>query len=294
MNSVTPELSLADWDRLRIDLAWAYEGAVSQPYLEEISPHYGQSVFLVIRGGVTVSTPEGTVDARAGEWIFPKQGKRHQKFSADAKVLSVHLDLHWPGGTPLFEWGTALVVPAAEHPAWEIRARSLIRFIEREFESARWELRSKRASLPSWHKLHRYFSTWFDVVLKSLLELGHRPSHLMTIDPRLLTGIEFLDHQPFTVPYQESQVASHAGLSVSQWNRLFIKQFFTTPRRYYDKRRLDSALTRVRGGGLLKEIAFDLGFSSLPHFSSWFHQKTGFTPTDFRQRGLSQGEMGKI
>jgi len=288
MNTTPHHLSLTDWDRLRIDLAWAYEGTVSEAYQEEVSPHYGQSVFLIEQGSVIISTPEGTAKGTTGDWVLPKQGKRHQKFSADAKVISIHLDLHWPGGTPLFEWDTALVIPSIEELTWERRARQLVRFIDREFKGARWELRNHNATLTTWHELHRFFSAWFDVVLKGLLERGHRPAHLVTIDSRLLAGIELLDHQPFSNSYKEQEVASHAGLSVSQWNRLFLKQFSMTPRRYYDKKRLDSAWARIRGGGLLKEIAFDLGFCSLPHFSAWFHQKTGCTPTEFRQRGLKQ------
>jgi len=294
MSKPPPPLSLRDLDRLHIELAWAYEGTVSLAYREELSPHYGQSVLLIEQGGMTVSTPEKTVEAGVGQWVFPRQGKRHQKFSADAKVLSIHFDMHWPGGTPLFAWDTALAVAAAQHPGWEIQARKLVQLIEREFGGARWELRNRPATLLTWRQLQGAFSAWFDLVLVDLLKLGHQPTHFIALDARLLAGVEFLDHQPFTVSYQEREVAAHAGLSVSQWNRLFLKQFSMTPRRYYDKRRLDSALAMVKGGALLKEVAFDLGFCSLPHFSSWFHQKVGCTPTEFRQRGLSQPEDAEI
>jgi AraC-like DNA-binding protein len=34
----------------------------------------------------------------------------------------------------------------------------------------------------------------------------------------------------------------------------------------------------------VKEIAYELGFSSLPHFSAWFRRRNGLSPRAFRAR----------
>jgi AraC-like DNA-binding protein len=282
---VNQELSLVDWDRLRIDLSWAYEGPVSPEFQEETSPHFGQSIFLIRKGGVVVTTPEGRVKGGEGDWVFPVQGRRHQKFLPDTRVLSVHLDFQWPGGHPFFSWDPALVVSSGSHPLWEVRAEVLVRFIETRFGQVRWGLRTREADILTWRQLQRHFFDWFDLVLCDLIEDGHRPPRLIRLDPRLQAGLELLKNQAFTVSFREQDIAAYAGLSVSQWNRLFRKELGITPREFYDQRRLESALDRIRAGGPFKEIAFDLGFCSLAHFSGWFHRKTGLTPTEFRQKG---------
>lgn len=275
-------LRLEDWSRLRVELAWIYEGTVEDAYLDETAPHFGQSIFLVLRGGVKVVTDEGKAQAGPGDWVMPRQGRRRQQFAPGTHLLSVHLNLHWPGGKLLFDWKTALVFPAARFPRLEVHTRRLERFVRKEFPGARHDLRERPASLEADCHLRRHFAAWFEVYCRVLLELGLHPSQMESIDPRILSVAEYLDHISFAEPCREGDLAARAGLSVSQLNRLFLRHFGLTPRRYFEKRRLDNALVQVRRSRQLKEIAYDLGFKSLPHFSAWFRQKTGSSPSEVR------------
>lgn len=275
-------LRLEDWAQLRVELVWIYEGPVESSYLEETSPHFGQSIFLLQRGTARIITDEGCVEAAAGDWLLPCQGRRRQEFSPDSYFLSVHLNLHWPGGKPLFDWKTALVFPAAKIPRFETQTRRLERFVQKEFPGARHNLTEYPASLEVECRLRRHFAAWFEVYCQVLLRQGLQPPQMESVDSRALAVAEYLDHLLFAGPTLEGDLAARAGLSTSQLNRIFLKHFGLTPRRYYEKRRLDNALLQVRRNRPLKEISYELGFNSLSHFSAWFRQKTGRSPSEAR------------
>ena len=277
------ELQIEDWSRLRVELAWVYEGAVEAAYLKETSPHYGQSIFLLRSGTVEIVTAEGKVKAGPGDWVMPRQGPRQQQFSAGTSILSVHLNLHWPAGKPLFDWKTALVFASARFPQLEVHSRRLGRLVQKEFPGARQNLRSLPASLAVDCRLRRHFAAWFEVYCRVMLQLGLHPSQMGSIDPRVLAVVEYLDHASFAAPCREADLAARVGLSVSQLNRLFLRHFGSTPRRYLEKRRLENALVQIHRSRPVKEIAYELGFKSLPHFSAWFRQNTGSSPTELRR-----------
>lgn len=225
-----------------------------------------------------IVTDEGSAQAGPGDWVLPRQGARRQKFLADTRLLSVHLHLHWPGGKPLFDWPVALVFPSARFPRFEVKTRRLERFVQKEFPGAGHDLREKTASLQTDCRLRNYFSAWLEAFTGILEELHLEPSHMESIDARALAVAEYLDHISFSEPCREEILGARVGLSVSQLNRLFLRHFGLTPRRYFERRRLENALVQVRRSRPLKEIAYDLGFKSLPHFSYWFRQKTGHSP----------------
>jgi len=263
---------------------WAYEGAVPSRYWDEPRPYLGQTVILMRKGWFEVSTPEKTMRGHAGDWVMPKQGKRRQRFSPDAEVLSIHLALNWLGGMPLFEWDPGLIVPASRFPSWEKRGRELEQCAARQFPDAREDMAYGTASLPGHCLLQKYFFAWLEVWLTGLAELGFHPSPLEKLDPRLRAALHTLDSQPLDSPYRARQVASSVGLSSSALNRLFLRQFGLTARDYFERRRLESARLEIRKSGLLKEVAFNHGFRSLAHFSEWFRRNSGVSPSEFRQR----------
>jgi len=54
----------------------------------------------------------------------------------------------------------------------------------------------------------------------------------------------------------------------------------------YDRHRLELARDALRDSAMsVKEIAFELGFNSPPHFSNWFPRRQGCAPRAFRARG---------
>tara|TARA_S200002703_G_scaffold87148_1_gene75025 strand:- start:244 stop:732 length:489 start_codon:yes stop_codon:yes gene_type:complete len=95
-----------------------------------------------------------------------------------------------------------------------------------------------------------------------------------------------LDAQPLQRPFRLSELSQEFGLSPSQLNRIFFAAFGTTPKRYFDQRRLSFVKANLSTSDQqIKEIGFGAGFRYQSEFSSWFKKQTGRTPGEFRRVG---------
>jgi AraC-like DNA-binding protein len=283
------KLALSDWSHLKTQLIWIYQGQVQPEYRHVETGHFpGQSGFLILEGDLGIRTPRGETRAGAGQWIFPKQGVRLQHFSEGARVLSIHFDLQWPDNQPLFEWDVALVLDSARVPRLEKEARRLLRTVGRIFPGTGVRLPWAEADLPAHLALQRDFGAWLRCYVDALLDAGQLPSRLTETDPRVLEVIRLLDRHVADHTFQERQAAQHAGLSISQLDRLFVKHLRMTPKQYLEQCRVQAAMELIQGTDLsIKQVSYELGFSSLHYFSRWYRKKTGLTPTAFRQAGYA-------
>lgn len=283
----THTMRLVDWSLLKADLDWIYEGQVEARFRETREQYAGQSVYLLRRGTALIRNAAGTVRAQAGDWLLPIAGNRYQSFSSDAEILSIHLQLHWPGQEPLFKWKTAMTFPSVRFPQLEVRSRRLLHYARRVFPGASSYLPLQYSSLAIYTRLRSYFSFWFCTFIDTLLALDAQPTRLGSIDPRILEAALLLDRMPLNARFKEEEFAHQVKLSPTHLDRLFVSQFGLTPRRYLERRKLEQACARLQqshASGSIKEISFDLGFNSLPHFSGWFRQKAGLSPRQFQLR----------
>lgn len=84
-------------------------------------------------------------------------------------------------------------------------------------------------------------------------------------------------------------VAPQVGLSYENFRKRFVELTGESPGRYQKRRRLESACAAIyHGESSLKEIADQLGFCDVFHFSKAFKQEIGFTPSDYRRRVRGQ------
>ncbi|MBR0459704.1 MAG: helix-turn-helix transcriptional regulator [Victivallales bacterium] len=85
-------------------------------------------------------------------------------------------------------------------------------------------------------------------------------------------------------------LAKHLGISLSSLNRVFQQNFGTSPKNYWMKLRLDTAMQMLRSGQYrIKEIAAQTGFQNQMYFATVFRKATGRTPREF-QREAAQGK----
>ena len=76
-----------------------------------------------------------------------------------------------------------------------------------------------------------------------------------------------------------------SGYSHSQLCRLMNKWLNTTPKKYINKMRLEHAYTMiVSSNQRFEEIADEIGFSSVSHFSDLIKKTYGYTPAELRKR----------
>lgn len=80
-------------------------------------------------------------------------------------------------------------------------------------------------------------------------------------------------------------VARQVGLSYENFRKRFVRQQGESPARYQMRRRLEQACTAIfHGEHSLKQIAGNMGFCDVFHFSKAFKRQTGLAPSEYRRR----------
>lgn len=80
-------------------------------------------------------------------------------------------------------------------------------------------------------------------------------------------------------------VAREVGLSYENFRKKFSERMGESPGRYQKRRRIEQACAAIyQGSHTFKELADDLGFCDVFHFSKTFRQVLGETPSEFRRR----------
>ncbi|WP_438483313.1 helix-turn-helix domain-containing protein [Oleiharenicola lentus] len=274
--------SLAEWANLHAHLLWIYDGLVDPNGRGNVMA-YDITAWLMRKGSVKVVSSSGTLCAGAGEWLFLPPGKRRQEFSPDAHILSVRFRARWPTGEDIYQGDFGLALAATSHPQLLKAAMPLMRTVAQNFPTSTVDLMQAPADLALHVRLQTLSAKWFEAVVAVFNRFGIQTTRMGKFDPRLLQAVRRLDRQPLSKPICEAEVAMVANFSVSQMNRLFHRQFGVSSRGYFERRRYQHAIASLESSSAaIKEIAFGLGFSSLPHFSAWFRKRNGVSPRAFR------------
>ena len=112
------------------------------------------------------------------------------------------------------------------------------------------------------------------------------PARLGVRHPKLIRVIRQMEAN-LEEPLDRSQLATAAGLSTRQLERLFRKYLNRSPARYYVELRLNRArLLLLQTNMSVIDVALACGFVSASHFSKCYRDFFGKTPR--RERGLPQ------
>ena len=78
------------------------------------------------------------------------------------------------------------------------------------------------------------------------------------------------------------QLANEVGISEAGFRKRFRAEIGCSPLDYINRRRIDEAQRLMTLGKTnIKEISYDLGFSSRQYFSTVFKRVTGVSPGEF-------------
>lgn len=100
---------------------------------------------------------------------------------------------------------------------------------------------------------------------------------------KLAVAVELL-HRDYAEAISTATLAKQAGLSVSQFERIFRKAFATSPRQYLQRIRIEHACRHLEEGSeTIAAIAQQCGYYDHAHFTKAFVGQKGVTPSKFRK-----------
>lgn len=94
------------------------------------------------------------------------------------------------------------------------------------------------------------------------------------------------DHmdRAYAEPLDLPALARLVGCSEAHFLRTFRAVFGETPHRYLQRRRVERAMSRLRGGASVTDVCFEVGFNSLGTFSRTFTAIVGVAPSIYQRR----------
>ncbi len=140
------------------------------------------------------------------------------------------------------------------------------------------------ADLRCYLRLELLLCEWLTVLSEILDGHGIRHSGHFGMDERVHTAVELLHARDLAEPLALETLAAAVHISPNHLIRLFRKDLQTTPHQFWDRLRIEHAQSRLRQPDMrIKEVAIDLGFKHLSHFSKWFKRHTGKPPQSVRE-----------
>jgi AraC-like DNA-binding protein len=104
-------------------------------------------------------------------------------------------------------------------------------------------------------------------------------------DRWLERSLMLLGHRTAQGWFAPQEVAREVGLTYESFRKRFVQLSGESPGQYQRRRRLDWARAAIyQGDRSMKQIADELGFCDVFHFSKAFKQVVGTTPSEYRRR----------
>lgn len=274
---------LGNWFDFRTQLTWIYDGPPGKKYQKNEYLSQPQAAWLIRKGTVTLTLGGTRERYRAGYWVFPRDKQGYQEFSPDAQILSIRFVAEWPTGEPLFDRSKSYAIPVGQMTEFTRISELLEQHVGREYPGVTIELQRMSGSPRRFFEMQRLLYDWLQAYTAAMERLGLTPHTIARLDDRVREAVHLLEKRALNHPLRERELALLVGLSLSQLNKLFVRNLGKTPTEYWEEKRLSIArLTLLSSNRSIKSIAYDLGFSSLPHFSAWVKKKLGRSPRQFR------------
>lgn len=285
--------SLHDWAGLRTELLFVYDEPVPEEIRHMAGPREGElSAWLVRKGEARLETDGEVMEAKAGEWLVCFGREVKQDLARETHLLSLRILHGWTGGGTFFSGGPLQVFPAWRYPRLERLALALRKTVGRsrvasgERDPRATFLWKTRVDYLSYLKYESTLLAWMAELTRAMRNEGRAVAAPEQRDPRLAKALLILDSLPPGGFFPEDQLVHATGLTIGRLNRLTAQVYGFTMHGYWERRRVERArLALEHSSQRVKEVASDLGFVQLSHFSAWFKRNTGSSPRAFRALG---------
>lgn len=294
--SETPEkLLYKDWLNLIIHLLWSYDHKVIQDPgaigVRSYTEYTNNGAWLVRRGWAEVEVDGQTMRAEPGQWLIIKPGKRTQRFAAETWILSVAFDARWPDGGCLLDNGLSVVLDAAAYPKLEQAALPMVKAFETVSRQG-WNIFNHAIGYQDYFLLESLLANWLSELIGALANVGVEYSGKTEIDQRVMKAVRILRSLPVSEAIDPAILANACNISEAHLLRLFRTDLGTSPRKFFTRLRLEHACRQLRMPDVrIKEVAQELGFRHMSHFSRWFQAHAGCSPRDYVARNRLHGHL---
>lgn len=103
--------------------------------------------------------------------------------------------------------------------------------------------------------------------------------------PIIKAGIEYMEKNLKSPNLSNESIARAAGVSEIYFRKLFKKQFGLTPHAYMQQIRINKAKAMLENGSAdIESVYSDCGYNNVYYFFKVFKEKTGYTPTEYREK----------
>jgi len=137
--------------------------------------------------------------------------------------------------------------------------------------------------------------------LKNLYLLGSNRAKMMSVlydiiakltskdegNKTLIPAIRFIEKNYGNSDITNTLLAEKCSISEVYLRKLFLKNFNMTPKQYIMDIRINKAKQLLSEGSLkINAVSEQCGFANPYHFSRYFKEKTGFTPTEYMKENM--------
>ena len=137
--------------------------------------------------------------------------------------------------------------------------------------------------------------------LKNLFLLGNNRAKMMSVfydminkltsreegNKTILPAIKYIEKNFGNAEISNNMLSEKCNISEVYLRKLFLKNFNMTPKQYIMDIRIHKAKQLLSEGSLkINAVSIECGFSNPYHFSRYFKEKTGVTPTEYMRDNM--------
>lgn len=223
-------------------------------------------------------------EARPGTWLLLPSQKYLQTLKPKTHLLSAYFLCQWPSGENFFSNKDGLLIQGRAHPELESKATQLDRIVRKWIPGADTSFARMFSNFDSFLSFQALFLQWLSVWVKVCTALGAVQNRIATGDDRLLKAVRCLNNAELDSGFPLSKLQNESGLGEPHLNRLFLKAYGLSLRKYWEQRKLEFSKKCLGTSNILvKEVAYRLGFRSDSHFVVWFRHLSGLSPSEYRE-----------
>jgi len=203
-------------------------------------------------------------------------------FLEDANFYHAYIDYT---GAYCGEYEEVLEIKPEENTVLKADTDAFIHYLQEQELCDSWQF----ANLPNrgnWSKKVKRIQMMLEAFLCDIEEVFPKKK---IRDLRIAESINYI-RKEYSAGLTVEELAGRACLSKNQYSKIFFQETGMSPHRYITSYRMEIAVSMLRAGRLVKEVAFGCGFLSEAAFSNAFRKQYGYSPREFMKKSCDDTE----